>query len=167
MSRKKIILAAVVLVVVIAAVFTITMNNKGDERLEVQISKANRQKIVQTVTATGRIQPKTQVKISADVGAKIMKMDVKEGDWVEKGDFLVQLDRERFAAARESAEASLRATEASAKLSRENMIKVQKDYERIKELFDRKLESQASLDQAYAAYQVEKARYESALQQVE
>ncbi|GAB4365109.1 MAG: efflux RND transporter periplasmic adaptor subunit [Calditrichia bacterium] len=133
----------------------------------VQTSPVKKQKIVETVAATGRIQPKTQVKISADVGAKITRLEVKEGDWVEKGQFLVQLDRERFLAAVESAEASLRSTEANARLARENMSKAEKDYLRTKELFAKNLESQAVLDQVYAAAQVEKARYQSALEQVD
>ena len=63
---------------------------------------------------TGRIQPVTQVNISADVSAKITRLAVKEGDWVEKGQFLLELDRERYVAEVESAEANLRSSEAEA-----------------------------------------------------
>lgn len=167
MSRKKIVLIAIAIVVVALIVFTIRMQNGNSETIEVQTSKVKRQKIVQTVTATGRIQPKTQVKISADVSAKIMRLGVKEGDWVEKGDFLVELDRERYLAEVESVEANLRSVQATAKLARENMLKAEKDYLRTKELFDKNLESQATLDAIEAAYEVEKARYESMLDQVE
>lgn len=167
MSKKRIILLAIVIVVIVIAVITLTTSNGGKDKIAVQTAKVQKQKIVQTVTATGRIQPKTQVKISADVAAKIIRLDVKEGDWVEKGQFLVQLDRERFSAAVERAEASVRSSQADAKLAHENMSKAEKDYERTKGLFDRNLESQATLDQATAAYQVEKARYQSALELVE
>jgi HlyD family secretion protein len=167
MSKKKIILAAVGLVVVVVVIMTIVMNNGGSNVIEVQTDKVKKQRIVETVTATGRIQPKTQVKISADVAAKITRLDVKEGDWVEKGQFLVQLDRESFLAAVERADANVGSSVANAKLAKENMLKAEKDYERTKGLFDRNLESQATLDQMYAAYQVEKARYESALEMVE
>jgi HlyD family secretion protein len=122
---------------------------------------------VQTVTATGRIQPKTQVKISADVSAKIIQLPVKEGDWVENGDLLAVLDGERLQAAVESAEASVSSAEANARLAKENMLKAEKDYVRTQELFDKNLESQAALDAMLAAYEVEKARYKSALDQVE
>lgn len=167
MSRKKIILIAITILVLLVVVIAILSSNGGDGTIAVQIEKAKKQKIIETVTATGRIQPKTQVKISADVAAKITKLDVKEGDWVEKGQFLVQLDRERFVAAVERSEANVRSAEADAKLARENMLKAEKDYERTKELYERNLESQATLDQIYAAYQVEKARYESALEIVQ
>ena len=167
MSKKRIIIIAISLILVIVVVAAILSRNGGKDAITVQTAKVQKQKVVETVTATGRIQPQTQVKISADVPAKITKLGVEEGDWVERGQFLVQLDRERFLAAVERTEANVRSAEADAKLAEENMRKVEKDYDRTRGLFDRKLESQAILDQAYAAYQVEKARYQSALEIVE
>ncbi|MEJ2635474.1 MAG: efflux RND transporter periplasmic adaptor subunit [Calditrichia bacterium] len=167
MSKKKIIILSISIIIVAVVIIGITRKGDGSKGVEVTTEKVKKQKIVQTVAATGRIQPKTQVKISADVGAKITRLEVKEGDWVEKGALLVELDRERFQAMLESAEANLRSVEANAKLAKENMVKAEKDYDRTKELFDRKLESQATLDQIYAAYQVEKARYQSVLEQVD
>jgi HlyD family secretion protein len=167
MSKKKILLISISLVFLIVIIAAILSRNGGKDAIPVQTAKVEKQRVVETVSATGRIQPKTQVKISADVAAKITILDVEEGDWVEKGQFLIQLDRERFQAAVERAEASVRSAEADARLSRENMLKAEKDYKRTQGLFDRKLESQAILDQAYAAYQVEKARYQSSLEMVE
>jgi len=167
MSKKRILILAIALVIVIVVLVAILSRNGSVKPISVQTAKVHHQKIVETVTATGRIQPQTQVKISADVAAKIIQLGVKEGDWVEKGQFLVQLDRERFLAAVQRAEANVRSAEADAKLAKENLLKVEKDYQRSKELFQRQLESQAVHDQAYAAYQVEKARYQSALEMVE
>jgi HlyD family secretion protein len=167
MFKKKTVLLFLSFLLIVFVVIAITINRNNRQLLEVQTTRVEKQKIVQTVTATGRIQPVTQVKISADVAAKITRLEVKEGDWVEKGDFLVQLDRERFLAAVESEEAQLRATEANAQLAKENMLKTEKDFLRTKELFDKNLESQAVLDQIYAAAEVEKARYQAALEQVD
>jgi len=167
MTKKRIIIGSIVLIIIVIVVVSILTKNSGNHTITVQTSKVVPQKIVETVTATGRIQPKTQVKISADVAAKITQLNVKEGEWVEKGAFLVQLDRERFLASVESAEANLASTESNALLAKENKLKAEKDYIRTKELFERKLESQAVLDQTYATAQVEKARYNSALEQVE
>lgn len=167
MSKKKIIIGSITILVIGVMIILISTRNNGDQGIAVETAKVERQKIVETVTATGRIQPKTKVKISADVAAKITDLNVKEGEWVEKGKFLVQLDRERFLAAMESAEANLKASESNATLAKENMLKAEKDYVRIKELFEQNLETQANLDQAYAADKAEKARYNSALQQVE
>ncbi len=167
MTKKKIIIISSVAVVIILAVVMVSMNGNNEELVQVRTAKVEQQKIVETVSATGIIQPETQVKISADVAAKITRLDVKEGEWVEKGQFLVQLDRERFLASVERAEASHRATEATANLTKENMLRTEKDYLRLKGLFDKQLESQAAMDQANAAYLVEKARYQSTLEQVD
>jgi HlyD family secretion protein len=93
-------------------------------------------------------------------------MTVKEGDWVEKGDFLLELDRERYLASVESEEANVRSAQANADLVKENMVQTERAYKRAKELIDRKLESQAALDIAQANYQVEVARFQSANYQV-
>jgi HlyD family secretion protein len=168
MSRKKLLLiVSVVLVLGSATGVSLKMAGRGEDGLEVEVAPVERMTIVQTVTATGRIQPKTQVNISADVSAKITKMPVEEGEWVEKGAFLLELDRERYLAAEESAEANLRVAQSDANVVQENMTKAEKDYARVKELFDRELETEERLDATYAALQAEKARHQSALDQVE
>ncbi len=165
MKKKVVWIAAGV--VAVAAVGAVVLF-KGDEKLtEVQTATVGLETIVQKVNATGRIQPKTQVRISADVSAKIMTLHVEEGQWVEEGQLLVELDRERYEAAVESAEANVRSAQANAKLVRQNMLKAEKDYDRARDVVERKLESQSVLDANSAAYQVEVARYESALDQVE
>ena len=167
MTKKRIIIFGSVIAVVVILIIVLSMNGNDVAAIPVQTAYVERDDIIETVSATGIIQPETQVKISADVAAKITRIEVEEGDWVEKGQFLVQLDREKFLAVVERAEASLRASQANANLVKENMLKAEKDFLRIKELYDKKLESQASMDQSYAAYQVEKARYQAALEQVD
>ena len=164
---KKRALWIVAAIVVIGGGAAMLLSNGCEDMLEVQTADIGRETIIQKVTATGRIQPKTQVRISADVSAKIMQLHVEEGDWVENGQLLVELDRERYEAAVESAEANVRSAQANAKLVRQNMIKAEKDYERARDIVERKLESQSVLDANSAAYQVEVARHESALDQVE
>jgi len=166
MSKKKIILFSTLAVVVVVIVLMVNVGSSGSDEIEIQTAKVERGTVVQTVTASGRIQPKTQVKISADVAAKITRLEIKEGAWVEKGQFLVELDSERFLAAVERTEANMRSYKSNAELAKQNMFKAQKDFERTEKLFARSLESQATLDQNNAAYQVEKARYQSALDQV-
>ena len=165
-KKKKIIgIIAIVLIVIIVLIGAVRKN--GHRELAVQTEPAGRQDIVETVTATGKIEPRTQVKISADVAAKITYLPVKEGDWVEQGDLLVRLDSERYAAALEQAEAALRSTQANANLAKETLVKTEKDFHRTEQLFEQKLESQAMYDQAYAAMQIERARYQSTLEMVD
>lgn len=158
-------MGVVVIAAAVAGGMAIKMNK--EEPPEVQTSLVKRAEIIQRVNATGKIQPDTQVKISADVSAKITRLDVNEGDWVEKGDFLVELDRERFLASVESDEANVRSAEANVNLVRENVDQTERVYNRAQTMVDRKLESQSILDSAQAAYQVELARLQSALDQVE
>jgi len=133
----------------------------------VETGPAELMTIIETVNATGRIQPETQVNISADVSGKIVRLEVDEGDRVEQGQLLLELDRQRHLAAVESSEANLRMAQSNSQVTLENMSKTEKDLHRIRELFNQKLETQAQLDAAEAAYLAEKARYQSALDQVE
>lgn len=168
MKRKRLIIGGGIVVVVVGALGAVmALRGGGDESLSVQTAMVTREKIVQKVTATGKIQPKTQVKISADVSAKITKLAVVEGQWVEKGQFLVELDRERYVAQVESAEASLRSAQANAAVVRETMAKAEKDFTRSKELVSQNLESQAAYDDKEAAYRVEVSRYASLQSQTE
>ena len=165
--KRKPLLIGVAAVVVVGAVGGMVLSGRRAKPLEVQIGKVDRRKIVQTVTATGKIQPEIQVEISADVSGKIIRLPVVEGQWVEKGAFLVALDRERYVAAVESAEASVSSAQANATLVRENMNKAEKEFGRSKDLESRGLESQSAFETKQAAYQVEVARYESAMDQIE
>ena len=165
MKKRYIVLGIIVIAGAIAA--GVSMKMGKEELPEVQTTKVERAEIIQKVNATGKIQPDTQIKISADVSAKITRLDVKEGDWVEKGDFLVELDRERFLASVESDEASVRSAEANVNLVKENVAQTERVYNRAQTMVDRKLESQALLDSSQAAYQVELARLQSANDQVE
>ena len=168
MSKRKIILL-VLLVAVIGGGGAIALKMRSGEApgVEVQTEPVARMEIVQTVTATGRIQPKTQVKISADVSAKITRLHIEEGLQVKQGTLLVELDRKRYLATVESAEASLRVAQSNADVTRENMRKAEKDYARSRDLHEAQLETEAGLDAAGALFEAEKARNEAALDQVE
>jgi HlyD family secretion protein len=164
--RTLVVIGSAVIATAIGAAALLTLGN-DKKPWEVQFATAKKAKIVQKVNATGKIQPKTQVKISADVSANITRLDVKEGDTVKKGQFLVELDRERSVASVESQEATVRSAQSNARLVAQNVAQAERALKRSREMFARKLDSQANLDAAEAAYQVELARYQSALDQVE
>ncbi len=166
-KKKKWVLLVIVLLAAAGGTAGYIMQQREPEGIEVETAEVERLEIVQTVTATGKIQPEIRVKISADVSAKITRLEVKEGGWVEQGDFLLELDRERYVAAVERAEASLRSSQANVTLCAENRNKAEKDHQRIRELHDQNLEPQSSLDAVYATYQVTVATHQSALDQVE
>ena len=165
MKKRPLIIGASI-VVVIAAVSGFAMHSRGKKPTTVETAKAGRHRIVQRVSATGKIRPKTSVDISADVSAKILKLPVVEGQWVEKGTFLAELDRDRYLAAVESAVANVSSAEANAALVKENMDRTQREYARSKELLGQGVESQSDFDRKQADYQVEVARYKSVQDQV-
>ncbi len=165
--KRKHVLIGIGALVLVAAISGMALRGRGNKTPAVQTAKAARQKIVQKVSATGKIQPKTQVEISADVSAKITKLPIVEGQWVTKGAFLVGLARERYVAAVESAEASVSSAEANASLISENMTRTENEFNRSKELLAGKLESQSGFEAKQAEYKVEVARHKSALDQVQ
>jgi HlyD family secretion protein len=165
MTRKSWLIAAGVAV---ALVFIVGMvvRGRGSKPMAVETSKVDRQKIVQKVSATGKIQPKTKVDISADVSGKIERLGVVEGQWVEKGAFLVGLARERYVAAVESAVANVSSAEANATLVHENLNRTKNEFERSKSLVASGTISQAEFEAKQAEHLVEVARYKSAQDQV-
>ncbi len=165
--KKKILWIGAPIVVVGIVLGAMKMRGGEDEALSVETAKVDIQKIVQKVSATGKIQPKVQVKVSADVSAKITKLAVVEGQWVEKGTFLAELDRERYVAAVERSEANVRGAQSNATLARESKERAENEYQRSKELMEQDLESAAIYEDKESAYQIEVARHESATFQVE
>jgi len=165
---KKIIIISLVIVAVAGATGFYFKSKEGGKAKgqKIEVTQVTKAEIIQKVNATGKIQPKTKINISADVSAKIIALHVNEGDWVEKGQLLVELDSEKYVASVESVAASVRSTQANAKLAKANMDQAKRVYLRAKELVAKKLEPQSQLDAAQSSYQVSVARYESALEQV-
>ncbi len=158
------VIGAIALVGVAGAV--VMVRARGSKDVEVQTTKVSRERIVQTVNGTGKIEPRTQVKISADVSARITRLAVQEGQWVEKGTFLVELDRDRYLAAVESGQASVRSAQANGALTGQNMRNALRELERSKALLARGMEAQSIFDAKENAYQVEVPRHKAALELV-
>lgn len=153
-SKKKrniIIIASVI--VVIAAAVAANIARKPDNALEVQIDEAKRGTIIQTVSASGKIKPVVEVKISAKVSGNITVLAVDEGDRVKKGQLLLKLDRERYAANVSRAESMLKSSEAS-------LWQAKAEYERRKELFATKLTSESELQVAEASFRLAESQVE-------
>ena len=129
--------------------------------------------IVERVSASGKIQPEIEVKITAEVNGQIIDLPVKEGDVVEKGDLLVQLNPDIYEAALLRAEASLnsaRSNLASARAQvaqgKANQFATAKAFERAQSLLASKVISQAEFDQNEASYLTANASLTSAEESV-
>jgi len=165
MKKRNIIIIVITAVIALGAA-GFMMRGKDDKTLEVEVTPVKRAKIVQKGNGTGKIEPNTEVKISSDVSSKIIRLTVKEGDHVEKGQLLVELDRQKLLASVSSLEASVRAAQANARLAQDNRAQAEREFKRAEELVKKKLVSQSALDTAQTAFQVENSRASSANNQV-
>src|SRR5258705_6207931 len=85
---------------------------KGDKGIEVRFEQVGRRDLVAAVTASGKIQPKKKVDISADITGRVTRIAVREGDYVQKGQFLLQIDPTIYQANLQRAQAAMSSAEA-------------------------------------------------------
>lgn len=165
-SKKKwIIIGASVLLVVLVAVGVMKGRNK-DQGIVVSTEKAFVKTITQVVTATGKVQPEVEVKISPEVAGEIIELPVKEGDVVKKGDLLVRIKPDYYQAQLEQQEASLLSAKASSVLSKARLLKAEQDLKQAQDLYEKQLISDADHLNAKTNLDVAQAEYESSLAQI-
>jgi len=156
MSNKMKLLLGIVIVAIIAVMIVVNLKKSRGKTIEVNITKVERGDLTKTVSGSGYIQPELDVKISARISAEIMAIDVEEGDVVEKGQLLVELDSQVYEAMKEKAESTVMSAQATLKRS-------EADYRRTKGLFEQNLTSQAELD----AREADKLLAESQIRQAQ
>src|SRR5262245_32947013 len=139
-KRRKLIIA-LVLLVAIATWAGFKFFGAKDETIVVQTQKATNRDLIETVTASGRIQPVTQVVISPEVAGEIIELPVVEGQHVKKGDLLLQIKPDNYRAARNSAEANYKFAQGSQSQAEAELERAEGDFKRNDELFQSKLVS--------------------------
>lgn len=166
-SRKMlwIILGAIVLLVVLG--LAAAAKNKNQEKpTSVSVEKATVRTITHLVTATGKIQPEVEVKISPEVGGEIIALPFKEGATVKKGDVIVRIRPDLYKAQTEQAEANLSAAKAGAVQAQAQLIKAQEDFKRSQDLYSRNLISDSDQIAARTVVDVAKANADNAIAQI-
>jgi HlyD family secretion protein len=161
MSKKKKLWLIIGGAVVVILIIVLAASKSSGIVYSVQSGKVEKGEIVSLVTATGSVNARTTVKISADVAAKIMSLPVKEGDAVKKGDLLVMLDQTRYQAAVNQAEAALAAARSAEKRSEASLQEAKQSYERGQKLYAAQLISEETHTQLQTALDVAKANLES------
>ena len=141
--------------------------SKREKPIPVMTEKAIRRTILQTVSATGKIQPETEVKISPEVAGEIIELPVQDGMQVKKGDLLVKIKPDSYKALLEQQEAAISAARATNLQQKATMMKSEHDFKRAEDLFGKKLISEQEYNAAEAAYDVAKNTYESSLHEIE
>jgi HlyD family secretion protein len=140
---------------------------KREKPIPITTEKAVRRTILQTVSATGKIQPETEVKISPEVAGEIIELPIEDGMQVKKGDLLVKIKPDSYKALLEQQEAAISAAKATNLQQKATMLKTEHDLKRAQDLFDKKLISEQEYNGADAAYDVAKNTYESSLHEIE
>lgn len=150
MNKKKlwIILGIVALVVVVVVVSAAKSGKKGSEVEALKLAKGD---VSPTVTADGLITAKDTVNLSSQVMGEIVSIPVKEGDHVQKGDLLVQINPDTYQRDVASAKANLDAAVVAESQSRVTLAQRQRDWDRAEDLFEKKIFSTSQRDDAKLA----------------
>lgn len=171
-TLKYVLIGAGILLVVAVAGNKLGWFGKS-EVIQVAIEKAQKRTIVETVSASGKVQPEIEVKLSAEVSGEVVELHVKEGDVVKKGQLLckvrpdvLQSGFDRAVASLNSQKASLASTQQQLKQAEANFANVSAKYKRNQELFAKKVLSAAEFDAVKAEFQSSRANLESVRQNV-
>jgi len=166
MNKKKLWIGiGLVAVIAIFVIANLTMNRKSATTVESQ--KVESRELRALVSASGKIRAKTSVDISASTLGKVVRLAVDEGDKVDKGQFLMQIDPTPAEASVRQGEASVAASKANLDLAKANLAQAQKELERQQALYEKKLTSEEFLQRARTTYDVQKMQTQASEQEVQ
>jgi HlyD family secretion protein len=134
---------------------------------EVEITQVEKTDLIETVSATGKIQPEVEVKLSSEVSGEIIELPVVEGQQVKKGDLLVRVNPEIYQSSLERSRAGLQNIRAGLAQAEANLKEAEANYERNKSLFEKGIISKAEWDRIVSAYEVAQAGRQSAYYNVQ
>jgi HlyD family secretion protein len=144
-----------------------------EEGTRVSAEKAQKRDITEVVTASGKVYPEIEVKISPDVSGEIVELNVVEGDSVQKGQVLARIYADIYATQRDQAsavvsqqQAQVQNVSANADAVKARMDQAERQYNRQKQLYDQKVISRLEFEQAENAYQTAKADYNAVQQSI-
>ncbi|MBV8213158.1 MAG: efflux RND transporter periplasmic adaptor subunit [Verrucomicrobia bacterium] len=160
--RRRLIIAGVLLAVAVGG-FVFVNNGK---RLTIRVQPAATRDITQSVSATGKIRPEVEVKISPEVAGEIVELPVVDGQVVKKGDLLVKIRPDNYIAQERQAEAGLSSAQADSLERKSQMLNDQLDYHRSQDLFQKRLVSESDYKAAQTKSLMSDAAYESALHRI-
>ncbi len=149
-------------VVVVIAIFVVLNLVKGGSKVEVQTAKVKARDITKMVSASGNIRSKKQLDVSASAIGKVTALAVREGDSVERGQFLLQIDPTDYESAVDQLEAAIRSGLAALDMEKSSRDKAKYDLNKAESLFGQQLVSEGELRNARLAVDVANAAVKSA-----
>lgn len=124
---------------------------------EIEITNLEPLEIIETVAATGKIQPETEVKLSSEVSGEIIELPILEGQLVEKGDLLVRINPDLYQSSLQRSRAGLQNVRANHSQAEATLKEAKSNFDRNKILFEKGVISRAEWDRIVAAYEVAQA----------
>ncbi len=161
-NKKPWIIGGIVLALLLAAVALYFIKGR-DSSTKVQVEKVGRRTITQTVSAIGKIQPETEVKISSEASGEIVFLGVKEGDAVHKGQLLARIKPDLVETQMEQFRASLKASEVAIDVAKVEVDRAESELKRMTALFQKEYASKQDLETSKAAFDRATGGYQSAL----
>lgn len=134
---------------------------------KVETANAEIRDVTERVTASGRVQPEVEVKISPDVSGEIIYLGVKEGQQVEKGSLLIRIKPDFYQAQHEQAKAGVSQSRAGLKRAEADLLRAQQELKRAEDLFNRKVIPESEFEVAKTNYDIAVANRDAAGYQVE
>lgn len=166
MSKKKKIVLGVVGVVVVLLVVMGLRGRKDKDVARVTTAKVEKVDLVSKVTANGKIQARRKVDLSALVMGQIVNLAVKEGDKVDRGQLLLQIDRAQLAAQTAGRESALAAMRSDLAASRSTAEQARRDFQRARQNWDAKILSEAEYQKARSVLETAEANLSAAEQRL-
>jgi HlyD family secretion protein len=169
MSKRVKLSVAGGVVLVLALIGGLTAMKSNKKATEVRTELVQGRDLVASVTASGQVRPQTKVDLSSDITGKIVRLSVKEGQMVTKGQFLLQIDAQQAEASVQRMEASLASARAGMTQAQANLLQAQNSYNRTAQIkkTNPTLISDEQMEQLRTAVDVNKALYESSRHQVD
>jgi HlyD family secretion protein len=170
MSKKNIYILSAVFVIVVGVLLILgkkgVFGNKDDAK-EIEIAKIVPMTIVETVSATGKIQPEIEVKMASMVSGEIIDLPIKEGQVVKKGDLLVKINPDLYLSSLNRTVAGLSGSKAGLTQSQAQFKEAKSSYDRNKVLFEKGIISKSDWDKSVSSFEVAKATQQSAYYNVQ
>ncbi len=178
MKKKNKVLRYLLIFVGVLIVFGIIGKMAGwigkEEKKKVTSEKVSKRSITETVSASGKIQPEVEVKISPDVSGEIVELTVKEGDHVKKGQLLAKIlpdiyqsNVDRMVAMLNSSKAGFEGAKSRKEQAESQYEREKLNYDRNKKLYDEKLISASEFEAVRSSYNVAKSEVDAAKQNVD
>jgi HlyD family secretion protein len=170
MSRRtKVGLVVALVVLVVGGIVAFRINKSRNAATEVRLEQVGRRDLVSAVTASGTIEAKTSVDISADITGRIIEIAVREGDVVKRGQFLLQIDPAQYEAAVARAQGVVASTQAILLQTKASRDQAQRAWNRAKQLTELgdNLIAPETAEQSQTALEVAEANYQSTEAQLE